>query len=135
MIFRTGLRGTASRRVGHCLRGWLLLGLIVLLAGCTASWRAPVESRGDRPPTKTTTRAAKAPGPIVSRRTIRTDEYRVQRGDTLYGIAWQSGVDHRAIARWNGLRPPYRIYAGQTLRLRPPSSARCRSRQIRSFDE
>lgn len=44
----------------------------------------------------------------------------MQRGDTLHGIAWQSGVDHRAIARWNGLRPPYRIYAGQTLRLKPP---------------
>ena len=45
-------------------------------------------------------------------------------GDTLHGIAWQSGVDHRSIARWNGLRPPYRIYAGQTLQLKPPAKRR-----------
>jgi lipoprotein NlpD len=48
----------------------------------------------------------------------------VKRGDTLHGIAWQSGVDHRSIARWNGLRPPYRIYAGQILRLRSPAERR-----------
>ncbi len=103
----------------HCL----LFGLVVLLIGCTASWRAPVESRGSRPPAKTTTHAARAPGPIVPRQAIRGSEYRVKRGDTLYGIAWQSGRDHRSIARWNGLRPPYRIYVGQKLRLKPPSTA------------
>ena len=124
LILRTRLRDSASRRLGRRLRGCLLFGLIGLLAGCTASWRAPVEARGDRPPAKTTTRAAKAPGPVVPRPLIRSGEYRVQRGDTLYAIAWQSGVDHRAIARWNGLRPPYRIYAGQTLRLKPPKSTR-----------
>jgi lipoprotein NlpD len=96
-----------------------------LLAGCTASWQAPVESRGSsHPPAKPVTRAAKRPGPIVPQKAIRADEYRVKRGDTLHGIAWQSGVDHRSIARWNGLRPPYRIYAGQILRLRSPAERR-----------
>jgi lipoprotein NlpD len=55
---------------------------------------------------------------------LKTDEYRVQRGDTLFGIAWQSGVDYRLLAAWNGIRPPYRIYPGQTLRLSPPAAAR-----------
>ena len=79
------------------------------LAGCTASWRAPVESRGQN---------ASAPKP--PRGAIRGDYYRVQRGDTLYAIAWQKGVDYRLIASWNGIRPPYRIYSGQVLRLKPP---------------
>jgi lipoprotein NlpD len=49
----------------------------------------------------------------------------VRAGDTLYGIAWQKGVDYRLIAAWNGIRAPaYRIYAGQTLRLVPPPPAR-----------
>ena len=50
--------------------------------------------------------------------------YRVRRGDTLYGIAWEYGVDYRDVADWNDIDPPYRIYAGQTLRLRPPSTRR-----------
>ena len=48
-----------------------------------------------------------------SRNTIRGDEYRVRAGDTLYGIAWQKGIDYRSIAAWNGIRSPaYRIYRG-----------------------
>ena len=88
--------------------------LALTLAGCTASWRAPVESRGHGP----------SPPPRPARSLVNSSEYRVQRGDTLYGIAWQRGVDYRLIAAWNGIRPPYRIYAGQTLRLRPPPPVR-----------
>lgn len=68
-----------------------------------------MESRGSR------SAASKPARPI-----IRGDQYRVRAGDTLYGIAWQSKLDYRSIARWNGIRAPYRIYPGQTLRLRPP---------------
>ncbi|WP_348638937.1 peptidoglycan DD-metalloendopeptidase family protein [Lacimicrobium sp. SS2-24] len=46
-----------------------------------------------------------------------TDEYRVQRGDTLFSIAWYSGNDYRDLARINNLQAPYRIYPGQQLRL------------------
>ncbi len=44
--------------------------------------------------------------------------YRVRSGDTLYSIAWRYGLDFHVLARWNGIKPPYTIYAGQTLRLR-----------------
>jgi len=50
--------------------------------------------------------------------------YTVQRGDTLYSIAWQAGQDYREVARWNGIRPPYVIKPGQQLRLAAPGSAR-----------
>ena len=61
-----------------------LMLIALVLAACTAAWRAPVESRGQ-----------KTASPKPSRIVIRTDHYRVQRGDTLYAIAWQKGVDYR----------------------------------------
>ncbi len=41
----------------------------------------------------------------------------VVRGDTLYGIAFRYGLDYRAVARRNGIGPPFRIYPGQRLTL------------------
>lgn len=46
--------------------------------------------------------------------------YIVRRGDTLYSIAWRAETDFRTLARWNNLAPPYKILAGQSLRLAPP---------------
>lgn len=45
------------------------------------------------------------------------DTYTVERGDTLYSIAWRYHVDWRELAEWNGIEAPYRIYPGQTLSL------------------
>ncbi|WP_229381959.1 peptidoglycan DD-metalloendopeptidase family protein [Spiribacter sp. 2438] len=41
----------------------------------------------------------------------------VQRGDTLYQIAWQHGLDFRDLARWNNIDSPFVIYPGQQLAL------------------
>lgn len=43
----------------------------------------------------------------------------VQRGDTLYGIAFRNGIDVRELAAWNGITAPYTIYPGQRLYLYP----------------
>ncbi|MHB8253319.1 MAG: peptidoglycan DD-metalloendopeptidase family protein [Acidiferrobacter sp.] len=45
--------------------------------------------------------------------------YHVLPGDTLYSIAFETGHDYRQLAHWNGIRPPYRIMVGETLRLDP----------------
>ncbi|QNP40050.1 peptidoglycan DD-metalloendopeptidase family protein [Lysobacter solisilvae (ex Woo and Kim 2020)] len=59
-----------------------------------------------------------APAPRVS--TPKPGETaRVQRGDTLYGIAFRNGIDVRDLAAWNGISAPYTIYPGQSLRLYP----------------
>ncbi len=47
----------------------------------------------------------------------------VQRGDTLFTLSWQHGLDYQTVAAWNGITPPYTIYPGQTLRLYPPNRA------------
>ena len=47
-----------------------------------------------------------------------TGTYVVRKGDSLYSIAFRYGLDYKSLARINGVRPPYTIYVGQTIRLR-----------------
>lgn len=59
----------------------------------------------------------------------------VAPNETLYSIAWRYGLDFKALARHNGIGPPYTIYASQQLRLdvndasmrRPPPSIASRT--------
>jgi len=44
--------------------------------------------------------------------------YKVQKGDTLFAIAWYSGNDYRDIATLNKLKAPYQIFPGQVLKLK-----------------
>lgn len=55
--------------------------------------------------------------------------YRVQKGDTLYSIAFRHGKDFRDVAEWNGISAPYTIWPGQVLRMHPPAAG-ARSRQV-----
>tara|TARA_R110001606_G_scaffold13274_5_gene57904 strand:+ start:8405 stop:9118 length:714 start_codon:yes stop_codon:yes gene_type:complete len=46
---------------------------------------------------------------------VRSGSHQVQRGETLYSIAWRYGWDYRALARANHIPAPYTIYPGQTI--------------------
>ena len=46
--------------------------------------------------------------------------YTVQKGDTLFAIAFANGIDYRDLAAWNELPSPDVIRVGQVLRLTPP---------------
>jgi lipoprotein NlpD len=76
----------------------------LLLGGCGPAW-TPVEKR---------------PGAAAPRELTAEGRYRVRRGDSLYTIAFNFGLDWRDIADWNGIRSPYVIYPDQELRLQPP---------------
>ena len=76
--------------------------LLAVLGGCaTSTYQAPVVEQGtpvgDPPPAR----------------------YVVQPRDSLYAISWRYGLDYVAVARWNGIGPPYTIHPGQTLVLSP----------------
>lgn len=45
--------------------------------------------------------------------------YIVRRGDTLYSIAWNYGLDYRQVAATNKIVSPYHIHRGQKLYLKP----------------
>jgi len=90
--------------------------LVLALAGCVASRPAPVEDRG-RAPAAAKPAPAEAAAPAAS---ASADTYVVKRGDTLYSIALDNGVDWRELAGWNQITDPSRLQAGQVLRVRPP---------------
>jgi lipoprotein NlpD len=107
---------TVGQRIGVAL---LTAALALALAGCTAKRPAPVEDRAQAPtPTKPAPAApaeAAAQGAPAS-----ADTYVVKRGDTLYSIALDNGVDWRELAGWNQIADPSRLQIGQVLRVRPP---------------
>ncbi|MRH77235.1 peptidoglycan DD-metalloendopeptidase family protein [Spiribacter sp. C176] len=90
----------------HC-RSRLFFAVIILLgvAGCAefdySADRAARESRSSAPSAK-------------------TGEYVVQKGDTLYAIAWSNNLDFKELARWNNITSPDRIRVGDRLRLTAP---------------
>ena len=99
---------------------FIVLGLVVFVQSCAVS-HAPVTERGrdrtDKPaPVKqaTTTAGKQSTG----------NRHHIKKGDTLYAIAFRYNMDFRQIADWNGLTPPYTIYAGRYLNLRPSAAAR-----------
>lgn len=98
-------------------RALVLLLVVALLAACGHSRVVKREgsSRSERP-------ARSAPAP--ARGSSSGDSYVVQRGDTLYGIAFRHGLDYREVAGWNRIPAPYTIYPGQRLSLRGKSDAR-----------
>lgn len=46
---------------------------------------------------------------------IKSRQYVVKKGETLYSIAWRANSDVRKIAQLNKISSPYRIYPGQKL--------------------
>ncbi|WP_408004311.1 peptidoglycan DD-metalloendopeptidase family protein [Zestomonas carbonaria] len=99
-------------RVGS-IRG-LLGGAILgaLLAGCsTPSGQVQVVDRNTR-------------APVAARPPVTSGQYVVQRGDTLYSIAFRYGWDWKALAARNNIASPYTIRVGQVIRFdgRPPAT-------------
>ena len=46
-------------------------------------------------------------------------QHKVSADETLYSIAWRYGLDYRTLAEYNGISPPFTIYPGQVLLLKP----------------
>ncbi len=47
--------------------------------------------------------------------------YVVERGDSVYSIAWRNRLDFKKVIAWNELQAPYTIYPGQRLTLHRPA--------------
>lgn len=53
-----------------------------------------------------------------TRYAIAPDYYTVRSGDTLSGISMRYGLSYISVAEMNDIAPPYRIYVGQSIRLK-----------------
>ena len=82
---------------------WAIAALSLLLAGCNSAPTGGVKVV-DR--ANTSGRPAPASG----------GQYIVQRGDTLYSIAFRFGWDWKSLAARNGIAAPYVIVPGQRIR-------------------
>jgi len=96
------------------LAGIFFAVLACAVAGCASPYRAPVVERNVARPS-----AAK---PALLPAEQRPESYTVKRGDTLYSIALDNGLDYRELAAWNNITDPAAIKAGLVLRMRPPGS-------------
>jgi lipoprotein NlpD len=74
------------------------------------------------PPPRAAAPAAK-PAPAPAAEAPRAETYTVKRGDTLYSIALDHGMDWREVASLNGIGDPGRLQVGQVLRLRAAAPA------------
>ena len=88
-----------------------------VLGGCAGRQSAPVIERA---PGAQAPAAPPAPAAAVDQR---PETYTVKRGETLYGIALDHGLDYRELAEWNGITNPNVLRVGDTLRLRAPGAA------------
>ncbi len=109
----------AERRLP--MRMWVpgLAALMLGLAGCASSpGHVQVVDRNGH----TTESAPRQP--------VRSGEYVVQRGDTLYSIAFRFGWDWKALAAHNGIREPFTIYPGQRIRFAGAQVATARQNPV-----
>jgi lipoprotein NlpD len=100
---------------------------LLVLGGCQGPGPAPVKDK-TQPPAKTAAKiTTAAPKPSQDGQHI------VQKGDTLYAIAFQNGLDYRDLAFWNNLTSPDVIKIGQVLRLSPPDDSAGRARGVETL--
>lgn len=105
LLKECGLKAVQCRPLNLKLstRTWLLLLLSSTLLGCAGnSGKTPVVDRSH------TARQSNV-NPVTS------GQYIVQRGDTLYSIAFRFGWDWKALAARNGITAPYTIIPGQRI--------------------
>lgn len=92
----------------------LLALMILLLSACESNPPAPVITRAPQaskpqPPANTK--------PSIPTKDWRPDSHIVKKGDTLFGIGLEYGIDYKEIAAANNIAPPYPIKIGQKLDL------------------
>jgi lipoprotein NlpD len=97
-----------------------LVALAIIVAGCASKSRAPVEDRTPAPRATAPATGAVSGTPMPGTGPAwPPSSYTVKRGDTLFQIALDYGLDYRELAAWNSIENPNVIHVGQVLRLAP----------------
>ena len=98
--------------------------ILLLLAACESNPPAPVIERPQssklKPPAPKpaqTTDIKSIDSKTAGSKDWRPDSHIVKKGDTLFGIGLQFGIDYKEIATANNIAPPYPIKIGQKIDL------------------
>ena len=99
-------------------------GMALIVVGCADNPPAPIVNKStpaaaDRPEVRQTG----ASRPDYGEELPRGPDYVVQRGDTLYSVAFRLGMDYRTLAAINGIDAPYVIQVSQRLKTVPSEQA------------
>lgn len=100
-----------------------VLGLATLLAGCMTRPPAPVIERAPLPATRPAPPAPPVAAAARAPQAPPAPTYTVKRGDTLYQIALDQGLDYRELAAWNNIENVNVIRVGQVLVLAAPGAS------------
>ena len=103
----------------HVSRTAAILALLLVCACASTRHPAPVS---ERQPAAARPSAAAAPKTLAREPDPRPEYYVVKKGDTLYSVALDQGLDYKELVEWNNLDDPNVIQIGQQLRLRAPAS-------------
>lgn len=96
--------------------------LVFILTACSPTY-APVEQRSIKPYKSRD---------YYSQYSKKPENYSVRKGDTLFSIAWNYGLDYKSLARWNNISSPYTIYVGKNLRLKPGKTTNYKTGSVKS---
>ena len=112
-----------------------LLAVAAILQGCASSGhRAPVSERGEAGKKTADATPTKAPREKVAHeKDWRPRVHVVQKGDTLYSIAFNYGFDYHELAELNGIQNPSIISIGQEIKLFPGSATPVASKPAESL--
>lgn len=76
-----------------------------------------------------------APSSDLSRKTVtkvaKPSQHIVERGETLFAIAWQYGIDYKQLAIANGIGNDFLIYPGQALNLSTKNNNTSKANSLR----
>lgn len=106
--------GIIGKRIAQCS---LLFFAAIILAGCVKHTvrHAPIVERGTE-----MKKSASSASHAKTKKPVETTNYVVEKGDTMYGIAFIHGVDYRELADLNNIGNPREIKIGQVLRIPVP---------------
>lgn len=99
---------------------WIALAVAAMVTGCMTRSPAPVLERAPFPSTEQVPPPPEAALPGREPAPSAPPTYTVKRGDTLYQIALDHGLDYRELAAWNNIENVNVIRVGQVLALGPP---------------
>ena len=88
--------------------------LMVLLTACESNPPAPVI---ERTPQTSKPKPLSQTKPVAGAKDCRPDSHIVKKGETLFGIGLEYGVDYKEIAAANNIAAPYPIKVGQKIDL------------------